>query len=211
VADYSITAHANDLEALVTALRLSAFVLVGMSMGGVNAIRFAGRNGTKLAGLVIVDVGPEIQQAGATRIRQFSSSTAELDSVEDFVAQAQAFNPRRDATLLQRSLLHNLRQTQNGKWTWKYDPRARVHVGDAAESAARRAALWDDVDRIDCPTLVVRGGASEVFADSDADKLVGRLWLGEKAIVENAGHTVQGDNPVGFVRVLRSFLKAHDL
>src|SRR5438093_4893079 len=112
--DYATESHAADLDAFVDRLGPDAFVLVGMTLGGANALAWAGTHSRRLAALVLVDVGPEVRQAGSRKIAAFTSEATPLDSVEDFVTRALAFNPRRDATLLRRSLLHNLRPMPDG-------------------------------------------------------------------------------------------------
>lgn len=203
--DYSVEAHQGDIAAFVDHLGLDGFVLVGMSMGGLNAIAYASRNVARVAALVLVDVGPEVRIDGARRILAFTAAPAELDSVDEFVQRALEFNPLRDPRLLRRSLLHNLRRQANGKWTWKYDQRHRGKI-DVREFARRNRELWTEVPKIMCPTLVVRGARSDVFLDEDAAKLAATLPQGEWVRIEGAGHTVQGDNPKALVGALRSFL-----
>jgi pimeloyl-ACP methyl ester carboxylesterase len=203
--DYSIESHTGDLEAFVRTLGLQRFVLVGMSLGGANALAWAGRHGQRLAGLVLVDVGPEVRSDGVRKIAAFTSNATPLDSVEEFVDRAMAFNPRRNRELLRRSLLHNLRRMPDGRFMWKYDQRHRGKV-DPEAYARRRDLLWAAVGTVECPTLVVRGAQSDVFHDEDAERLAGRLRRGRWVRIERAGHTVQGDNPAGLLVPLREFL-----
>ena len=63
-----------------------------------------------------------------------------------------------------------------------------------------------DGSRIACPTLIVRGGESDVFAEEDGIRLAQRLPDGKFVTVPRAGHTVQGDNPKDLVAELRRFL-----
>ena len=203
--DYGIEAHRGDVEAFVDHLGLDGFGLVGMSLGGLTALAYAGRQAARLSSLVIVDSGPEARQEGARRIQEFVAAPAEFDSIDEVIERALSFNPRRDAKLLRRSLQHNLRRMPNGKLTWKHDRRHRAKF-DAEEWARRRQGLWDVIPRITCPTLVVRGGRSDVFHDEDAEKLATALPCGSWVRVEDAGHTVQGDNPRGLVAELRRFL-----
>jgi pimeloyl-ACP methyl ester carboxylesterase len=204
VMDYTTESQVGDLEAFVDDLGLQRFVLVGMSLGGVNALAWAGRHGARLAGLVIIDVGPEIRSAGVEKIRAFTSEQKAIDSIDEVVERALAFNPRRDPTLLRLSLRHNLRQTPKGQWMWKYDQRHRGRVEPGAYDR-RRDLLWDAVGKVTCPTLVVRGAQSDVFHDEDAARLAAALARGRWVRVENAGHTVQGDNPAGLLTELRKF------
>jgi pimeloyl-ACP methyl ester carboxylesterase len=203
--DYGIAAHSGDVEALVDHLGLDGLGLVGMSLGGLTAIAYAGRHSARLSALVIVDSGPEGREEGARRIQEFVAAPAEFASIDEVIERALSFNPRRDPKLLRRSLQHNLRQMPDGKLTWKHDRRHRAKF-DAAEWTRRRLGLWDEVARITCPTLVVRGGRSDVFHDEDAEKLAKALPRGSWVRVEDAGHTVQGDNPRGLVAELRRFL-----
>ena len=66
--------------------------------------------------------------------------------------------------------------------------------------------LADGLSAIACPTLVVRGGESDVFHDEDAERLAARLPNSRWVKIPGAGHTVQGDNPKGLVAELRRFL-----
>ena len=206
--DYATESHAGDLDAFVGALGLERFVLIGMSLGGVNALAWAGRHSRRLAGLVLIDVGPEIRTEGVRKIAAFTSEATPLDSVEHYVERALRFNPRRNRDLLRRSLLHNLRRMPDGRWMWKYDQRHRGKAPDPEAYARRRELLWSAVDGVECPTLVVRGAQSDVFHDEDAERLAGRLRQGRWVRIEGAGHTVQGDNPAGLLVSLREFLDA---
>jgi len=203
--DYSTESHAGDLDAFLDALKLERFVLVGMSLGGANALAWAGQHRRRLDGLVLVDVGPEIRSDGVRKIAAFTAEATPLDSVEQFVDRALAFNPRRNRELLRRSLLHNLRRMPDGRWMWKYDQRHRGKV-DPEAYARRRELLWSAVDAVECPTLVVRGAQSDVFHDEDAERLARRFRRGRWARIEGAGHTVQGDNPADLLVCLREFL-----
>src|SRR5207249_11254917 len=56
--DYATESHVADLDAFVDHLGLDRFVLVGMSLGGANALAWAGAHSRRLAALVLVDVRP---------------------------------------------------------------------------------------------------------------------------------------------------------
>jgi esterase len=203
--DYSIGAQRRDIEGFVAALGLDRFVLAGMSMGAINALAYATEQSAPLAALVLIDAGPDVRRAGSRRIRDFVNGVAEEPTLEGIIERALAFNPRRDPEILRRSLMHNLRRQPDGGWSWKYD-RRRFHALDHEQHLAERRALAERLDRVLCPTLVVRGGDSDVFHEEDAERLAARLPHGRHVTIPNAGHTVQGDNPKGLVAALRAFL-----
>jgi len=204
--DYSHERHCEDITGFIEQLGIGRTVMIGQSMGGLNSIVYAGQNGERLAGLVIVDVGPELNIGGTRRIGDFIRDTPEADSIDAFIEKAMAFNPRRDPLLLRRSLHHNLRQLPNGKWTWKWDPnRMRAGASRIEEHIEGMRRLWSHVERIDCPALVMRGAKSDVFSDANAEKLAATLPRGRWMRIAEAGHTVQGDNPRDMVAALRQF------
>ena len=197
--------QSRDVAGFIDALGLANPVVVGQSMGGLNALAYASRHHAKMQGLVVVDVGPEINPAGAQRIRDFSS-TPELDSPDAFLELAVKFNPLRDPAVLRRSLFYNLRQTPAGKWSLKHDQRRSS--GEAAEIAAQqRARLASEITGIGCPVLIVRGGLSDVLTDEAAERFARSLPKARWVRVEKAGHNVQGDNPGGLFDAMRTFLK----
>ena len=150
---------------------------------------------------------PEPRSNAVKRIADFVLGDPAHGSIEDFVERARSFNARRDPRLLRYSLLHNLRRLPDGSWTWKYD---RRWLSPERFARVRRSLeeLRDRMDTITCPVLVVRGAESDAFSDAQAAGFAATLPDGRWAKVENAGHTVQGDNPRGLVRVLRQFLAA---
>lgn len=203
--DYGPDAHAGDVAALVDALGIDRFVLVGMSMGCINGLTYAIRHPERLLAFVAVDAGPWVRLRGGERIIEFVRAIESPDSLETYVERAMEFNPRRDPRLLRWSLLHNLRRTPDGRLIWKADRRGEL---DLEGYATRMRRLAGDLDGLDFPVLVVRGSESDVFLDEDADRFARALPRGRWVRVEGAGHTVQGDNPAGLVSRIEEFLES---
>jgi esterase len=203
-ADYSIAAQREDIRGFAAAVGLGNFVLVGMSMGAINGLAYAITYPETLSALVLIDAGPTVRRPGSSRIRDFVNGGAKPESLEAIIERALAFNPRRDPLILRRSLMHNLRRQQDGNWVWKYDRRRFQQMGD--QHAAERRSLAEGLGNVTCPTLVVRGGESDVFHDDDAERLTAGLPNGRWVKIPRAGHTVQGDNPKDLVAALRGFL-----
>jgi esterase len=206
-ADYSIAAQRDDIKGFAEAMGLDRFVLVGMSLGAINSLAYAIEHSATLSALVLIDAGPNVRRSGSRRIRDFVNGGTEPETLESIIARALAFNPRRDPLILRRSLMHNLRRKDDGSWVWKYD-RRRFQAMGGDRHAEERRSLVDGLSNVDCPTLVVRGGESDVFHDEDAERLAASLPKGRWVRIPRAGHTVQGDNPKDLVAALREFLGA---
>jgi esterase len=205
VIDYGSETQARDLEGFIQQMRWQSPVLVGQSMGGLNSLAYATRHSAEMKGLVVVDVGPEINPAGTQRIREFAS-TPELDSPEAFLERATKFNPLRNPAVLRRSLYYNLRQTPTGKWVLKHDQR-RASEEAAWIATAQREQIARQIPQICCPVLIVRGALSDVLTDEAAERFARSLHKGRWLKVEKAGHNVQGDNPAGLLEALEKFLQ----
>jgi pimeloyl-ACP methyl ester carboxylesterase len=73
------------------------------------------------------------------------------------------------------------------------------------------AALWDAVDGIAVPLLLVRGTTEQsVVDDADEAELRRRLPAVRVEPVEGAGHSVQGDRPVELARIIADFADEDD-
>ncbi|MBI3953477.1 MAG: alpha/beta hydrolase [Chloroflexi bacterium] len=205
--DYSARAMLRDLEGIVRGLgwHRTPFTLCGLSMGGRNSMLLTAKHPRWVKGLVIVDVGPEVMQKGVENIRRFVTG-ADVLTLDEFVKQALKFNPRRSEENIRERLGWRLRPLRNGKYTWKLDPVLRDP--DAPRPRlGRRQNLWKTIAKIACPTLVVRGGVSDVFAKDTGQKMAQVMAQARFVTVPRAGHSVMGDNPAGFEKAVRRFLK----
>lgn len=204
--DYSPETQQNDISAVVREIGLEKFTLMGLSMGGRNSFTYAANNPDRVRALVIVDAGPQNMQQGTQNIRNFVQQDDELDSVDAFVERVLKYNPRRAPEQIRGSIMHNLKQLPNGKWTWKYDKRLRRpgrRMGSDPETEKR---LWGYLEALQCPTLLVRGGASDIIAMDTADKMHAAIPNSQLATIDGAGHLVMGDSPAGFQRAVTEFL-----
>jgi pimeloyl-ACP methyl ester carboxylesterase len=68
-------------------------------------------------------------------------------------------------------------------------------------------SLWEKVDQITAPILFLRGGAAgSVVGDDDQAELVRRQPTTQVEVVADAGHSLQGDQPLELARLLRTFV-----
>src|SRR5437660_12709589 len=77
-ADYTVAALSADLTAFADSLRIARASIVGLSMGGRVAIAFAGQAPQRVERLVVVDIGPDISEAGLVRVGTLMAKSPEL-------------------------------------------------------------------------------------------------------------------------------------
>src|ERR1700754_3737759 len=102
--DYGTAAHVADVTAFIAALGLERPILVGQSMGGMNALAYAARAERELTALIVVDTGRSVEwEQGAAEVAGFVMGDTEFASLDAASEAAKPFNPRRDRALLRRS------------------------------------------------------------------------------------------------------------
>jgi pimeloyl-ACP methyl ester carboxylesterase len=207
--DYTLEVLARDLECVIGTLR-SRPALVGASMGGATALLVAGAHADPLAAaLVLVDVVPRIDTAGAAKIRSFMSSGAAgfgtLEEASDAVA---AYNPHRPRPRSNAGLMKNLRLRGDGRWYWHWDPRVLQQVRHA-EPPLFADRLNSAAEKVRIPTLLVRGLQSDIVTEASVADFRGHLPQLEVFDVSGAGHMVAGDKNDAFNQGVFEFMQRH--
>ena len=203
--DYSTDAFVADLKGFVDAIGLDKFILFGHSMGGRNSMAFAGQYPERLERLCIVDIGPRIEPAGGNRItEELRNLPPEFDSFEDALAHVQTGNRFASESVMRRRLAGQSQELPNGKIGWKFDPAIREQRING--TAAPAADLWPTLERITCPTLLVRGMETDLLTEETARQMVDTLAQGTLAEIERAGHMVFEDNPADFIAAVKGWL-----
>jgi len=218
---YDYDDHLSDIEAIVGELGLERMVLVGHSLGGRIATLYAGRHAEKMAGLVIVDSAPELDRRGIVRIhmdvaKSTDPSFASPQQYESILAHSY---PAATPAAIRRMAQHGLKRREDGRYVLKMDTKFRGAVGQERGSAEQMyehekkttTALWKALGKISCPTLVVRGAASDIVSADMAERMAEAvLRNGRLSVVPQAGHSVMTDNPEGFRDVVTDFVLGED-
>lgn len=205
--DYTREAFVEDVEAFREALGLKSFLLIGHSMGGLNAVSYTARYPERVRALVLVDVGPEAAREGVENIHRFTSGPDELE-FDEFVEMALRFNPRRTRENIEERMRHRLRPSESGKWTWKFDKRFRQpESGLRIGGNSTNDETWQLFRSITVPTLLVRGAQSDVLTQDVAERAAREMPRARLVVVPGAGHSVPGDNPDDFTAAVNEFLE----
>jgi pimeloyl-ACP methyl ester carboxylesterase len=195
---------ADDLAAFVKALGLKHFTLLGLSMGGMVAMEYAGRRPPELAAVVIVDIGPEIVTSGAERIRTGVRQADVFASRDEAFAQARAGNSRPPEAHHRHRVDNSLMRTEDGKWTWRFDRALRSPTTLRPRNPDQ---AWTSCANIAVPTQLIRGELSDILAVEVAERMTKTIPNIRFDTVKDSGHSVSLDAPDGFLAAARAFLK----
>jgi pimeloyl-ACP methyl ester carboxylesterase len=200
--------NAADVAVAIRALTQDARMVVGMSLGGLTSIALTTHAPELVQRLVLVDVTPGVDREKAAPIAQFIAGPDTFASFDEILARTIEFNPTRSESSLRRGVLHNAIERDDGRWVWRYQ-RPRILEDTDMDIPADFATLWDDIDQIKVPILLVRGTVKgTVVDDDDVAELARRQPDARVELVEGAGHSIQGDRPVELARLLEDFLDA---
>lgn len=202
--DYGPKLNAETLRPILRDWAPAPRLVVGMSLGGLTALRLAATEPALVLELVLVDVTPSAPERHEEMTKAQLGAVAlvkgdrTFDSFEAMLDVTVAAAPNRDRKSLRRGVFHNTKQLDDGTWTWRYDS---FRKGDGFEG------LWDDVAAITMPTTLVRGANSFFVNDEDAEAFAnGAPGFRTTHVVPDAGHSVQGDQPKALVDILRGVL-----
>ncbi|MFJ1454757.1 alpha/beta fold hydrolase [Nocardia sp. N2S4-5] len=193
---------AEAVAAAVATAAPRAAAVVGMSLGGLTALRLAARHPDLVRRLVVVDVTPGAgDNPGKTAaVVTFVQGPVDFASFDEILDRTVEHNPGRSVSSLRRGILHNARQREDGRWVWRYD-----RIRPTADGTFDLTALWDDVAAVRAPLLLVRGERSPVVDDADVAELLRRQPRARVVVVDGAGHSVQGDRPIELARLIDDF------
>ena len=99
---------------------------------------------------------------------------------------------------------HNLYRGADGKWRWRWDltllERRRLN-------RSLQLDLYSYLQRVQCPTLLVRGQQSPLLTPDIAQKMVQHLPRGRLVEIPDAAHTVNADKAETFNALTADFLQ----
>lgn len=209
--DYSGAAMALDAAAFIQAVASASSgrggpIVVGHSMGGRNGMLLARDHAGLMKALCVVDIGPEISDAGRQQIAGFVAANNEFDNLEHFIENVRKYDPYRPREHIERTVKYNMFERQDGKYISKCDANPR-RLGLRPGQKPGDSVTLDDCRSFNLPVLVVRGESSNILAPDAAERLRDALPNGELVTVEKAGHGVPSQNTKGFLAALVPFLE----
>ena len=198
--------NAADVAVAVRALAPNAGAVVGMSLGGVTTLALSQVAPEVVRAAVLVDVTPGTNAEKAAPIVAFINGPESFPDFDEILARTIQFNPTRSESSLRRGILHNAVQREDGSWVWRY---ARFRADEPTDTPPARdfGPLWDAVSAFKGPLLLVRGMLPQsVVVDDDEAELLRRRPDARVEHVANAGHSVQGDQPLELARIIDDFV-----
>ena len=189
-------ALADDLAALLDALRVPRAVVVGLSMGGQIALDLCARYPQRVVGLLLADTtaAGETPESRAARLAQANRLVDE--GMDPYAVEMlyRMVSPTAPAAVAEH-VLAMMRAT---------DP-----LGAAAAQRARadRPDRTADLASVGVPTVVVVGRDDDLTPVAEAAAMAGRVEGADLVVVNGAAHLPNLENPAAFDAALERLLE----
>ena len=198
---YAPSDFVADVVAILDALSLDRVSVVGHSMGGAHALAFALEHPERVTRLVVIDTGPSLEPEGRERTSRLTTTRpprfADAAEAERYI---RATSPGYSDEVYAHRVRWLLRETPDGL-VWRSDLAALEQI-----LSRSRGDLWDRIEEIAVPTLLVRGTRSEYLGAATARQMVERMP--DARLVElDAGHNVHLDRPAELADAVVAFAR----
>jgi pimeloyl-ACP methyl ester carboxylesterase len=196
---YNPVVALDDIGGVLTALGLTTLDVIGLSMGGRNAMYLASKRPEVVRRLVVVDIGPEISKK-TTQAPPGPPEPETWDSIEQAAQHLLRGNAYPGIHYYRWVASSSLKARPDGRLVWQWHPsiKERRTVSDID--------WWALLKTIAVPTLVLRGAESTVLDRDVAERMAATLPDGRFVEIPRAVHTLHEDNPDAVLAALRAFL-----
>ena len=200
--------YVADILKLLDQEGIADAVFFGTSLGGICTMLLASTDADRIAGVMLNDIGPEIDQTGIDRIGGYVGRDVRFDSWDEAIAVVTDRNrevfPRWQSAEWERYTRRIMHEAADGI-RFEYDMRIADNFRAATEG--RQGANWDLYEALaGRPVLVLRGELSDLLEQEVAERMVKTLdGDAELVVVPSVGHTPNLEEPeaqVGMDRLL---------
>ena len=210
---YDFHAFASDMTCAGRQIKqMAGFkpAVVGASLGGLAGLFAAGSETSDdtFAALVLVDITPKMKVDGVRRIIGFMAEHSQqgFANVEEAADAISAYLPHRPRPTDLSGLSKNLRQGDDGRLRWHWDPKFISSRADAKHHAQEvETEGFEAARRLKMPVLLVRGRESELVGEDEVAAFVKAVPHAEFADIAGARHMVAGDRNDVFTDALLIF------
>jgi pimeloyl-ACP methyl ester carboxylesterase len=188
----------RDVEALIAELKLTRFVLFGTSLGGLIAMLLALADNRRIAGALLNDIGPVLEEKGLDKIRSYVGQPAGFDGWAEAARYIRGVQSDRYPEWDEEQWLiyarRLCREEPSGRIVFDYD--MAIAEPFKATGGDTSFDLWTAFDALKgVPTLLVHGEVSDLLSGATVERMLERHPEMEAVTVPRVGHAPTLDEP----------------
>jgi pimeloyl-ACP methyl ester carboxylesterase len=195
--NYQIPVYVNDLLRLFAGLGVERASIIGTSMGGLMAMVLATMQPHLVTGMVLNDVGPEVDPAGLERIRGYAGKSPPVHSWPEAAANVRGLFgsawPDLSDERWERIARRSYRANAQGMLEADADPLIAEPLRDNKAAALNLWPLWRALAQV--PILAIRGALSDILSSATLARMQREKPDLKIVTVANRGHVPLLDEP----------------
>ena len=195
--NYQLPVYLKDLLTLLIGLGAARVTLIGTSMGGLMAMLLAATQPALVAGIVLNDVGPEVDRAGLERIRGYAGKAAPVRSWPEAVATVRSVYGSALPGLSDERWERMARQSYRADAQGVPQADADALIGEPLRNSDSAAPdlwpLWGALAKV--PMLAIRGAHSDILSAATLTRMQREKPDLQVLTVADRGHTPLLDEP----------------
>lgn len=200
---YSLDRLAADVLAVADALELETFGLLGHSMGGMVARRVVLAHPERVSSLVLMDTSPGPPDGVDPELAEMAARlalTEGMDALRAVLDEADVLGSEADKRV--RATRPGYEEFNDRKW----DAVAPMAYATLLREMIAQPHQLEELRGLACPTLVVVGDQDSNFLD-DAHQMARAIAGAELAVIPEAGHSPQFENPEAWFIAVDTFVR----
>jgi len=198
--EFNYGVMAEDLKEFIKEHNIDRPYILGHSMGGKTAMKFALQHGDMWEKLIVVDISPKAYPVHHDVILE-GLSAIDVDALK---SRGQADKKLAEYVSdfgTRQFLLKNLNRKKSGGFEWKINlPVIKDNIEIIGEGMEEQLAIEKDV-------LFIRGEKSDYIKNDDVILITQHFPNAKLETVKNAGHWVHAEQPEALLDIMKTFLK----
>jgi len=195
--NYQPAIYLQDILTLIDTVAAQRVAVIGTSMGGLLAMMMAVGHRDRVSGVVLNDMGPEVDPKGLERIKGYAGRLPAPKNWDDAIAQTRSIfgdawpnlSHERWSVLTRRGY----REDEKGGLTVDADPMIGEMLRAAPAATANLWPFWKALRGI--PMLAIRGAQSDILSEATFAKMKAENPELKQLEVAQRGHVPLLDEP----------------
>lgn len=198
--EFSVDIMVEDLVELLDDLESTVTIIMGHSMGGKVAMRFALLHQNRVEKLIVADMSMRPSKLKDEHWMIFKTmKDSPIENLKSYTEIEDLISKYIAGQRLVLFIMKNIKKTKTG-YGWKLNFKALMSSFEKEMEPLAKDEVFDN------PALFIRGGKSDYILDEDFDKINRHFPVNIIETIDGAGHWLHADNPEEFIHLVESFI-----
>lgn len=197
---YDMDTLYEDAAALIQALNIRSCHFAGLSMGGFIGMRLASRRPSIIKSLILIETTADPEPA--ENIPKYN----QLNLVARWLGMGLVANPVMKIMFGKTFLTDPARAEERAIWRKHLTNNHRIGITRAVRGVIDRLPIYDELERINCPTLIIVGEEDVATVPAKSERIHAKIRGSKLVRMPRGGHTSTVEEPALVNQAIIDFL-----